>query len=766
MLHSDIQRRMTALPKQLGVAALYALLIHLDHRYLESGTPVSSFEAASGFALAVLLLGGKRYAWGVFLGAFLISLTTAPLGAAAISSSGHALEALCGAWLITRNHKFDPAIQSLRDYLRLFFLGGGAGVGIVANLAVTALLASGFIPSGFYLHELLHWWTGDMLGIVLITPLILVCWRTQNEWREVKQVAEAMLLLGLTFVAGQIVFFGWFHDSLGHVARGYVMFLFITWVAVRLGTRGTVIALTMIATQSLLGAFQGVGFFADDIVQSQLANYWFFTLILSVTGMALATFIAERKRAEETVRASEARLQEIINLMPVALFIKDSASRIILMNHTCEEQWGISFPDLRGTDASRFFPPEQMAFFLAKDREVFANRHQVDFEETAWSASRKENRVMHTYKKPVFDEAGDPLYLIGMSIDITEKKRAEEVLKQSKLIIDNTIDGFWMSDMMGYLREANAAYARMSGYSVDELIGMHISQLEAIEKSREEVEAHGKKIIAQGSDKFETRHRHKDGHEIDLEVSVNFMPEARRFFVFLRDITGRKAAEQQLRALSVHMLEVREEEKASIARDIHDELGGTLTALKIDAYWLSRKLPVNEETAGLVERIKSMSQQIDDAISVTRRVISDLRPTLLDDLGLLPALEWQAAEFHKHTGIECQVNCIENEANLDKQRSISLFRILQEALTNISRHSGASKAKIEFHHSEKEVILTISDNGRGMEKGHIITSKSYGMLGMTERTEQLGGKIIFSSPPDGGFSVAVILPLPAEKWSI
>jgi signal transduction histidine kinase len=232
------------------------------------------------------------------------------------------------------------------------------------------------------------------------------------------------------------------------------------------------------------------------------------------------------------------------------------------------------------------------------------------------------------------------------------------------------------------------------------------------------------------------------------------------------DITERKAAENQLRDLSSHLLSVREEEKARIAREIHDELGGTLTSLKMDAYWLSRKLPANEETAELIKRIASMSQRIDNAVSATRRIISDMRPTILDDLGLLAAIEWQAAEFHRHSGVECRVSCIEDEANMDKQYSIALFRILQEALTNVSRHAKASGVEIEFLHSEKEAILSVSDNGRGMTGNNIATQKSYGILGMTERVEQLGGKIIFGSPSGGGFSVTVTLPLPAAEWSI
>ena len=229
------------------------------------------------------------------------------------------------------------------------------------------------------------------------------------------------------------------------------------------------------------------------------------------------------------------------------------------------------------------------------------------------------------------------------------------------------------------------------------------------------------------------------------------------------EIEKLKAVEQQLRDLSLHLQTVREEEKTSIAREIHDDLGGTLTALKIDVYWLADKLPANKETEPFFEHVKSMSQLIDNAVGATRRIITDLRPTVLDDLGLLAALEWQCVQFQQRTGIECWVNCIGDKGKLDDQRSIALFRIFQEALTNISRHSGASKVEVEFHHNDEEAVLSIIDNGRGIPEDRAAPSGSYGMRGMRERVEQLNGKIKFDTPPGGGFSVTVILPNKKEE---
>lgn len=240
-------------------------------------------------------------------------------------------------------------------------------------------------------------------------------------------------------------------------------------------------------------------------------------------------------------------IHTLVDVLPVAVFVKDAQSRFLLMNKACEEQWGVSFSDLKGTDGSQFFPADQIKAFLAKDREIFLLGHQVDFEEEFWSAERKQTIFGHTFKKPVFDEYGEPLYLICITIDISERKKAEILSIQHKAAIEISHDGFWIVDaQQGVLLEANQSYARMSGYSLDELKGMQVSRLEAKEQSQEEVQAHISRIITQGWDVFETRHRRKDGEIIDIEVSSAFIKEAGRIVAFFRDITERKQTQLEL----------------------------------------------------------------------------------------------------------------------------------------------------------------------------------------------------------------------------
>ena len=898
MLHSSTQYYLASLLKQLGVTTLYALLIHTDHLYFESGTAVSSFEAASGFALAVLLLGGKRYVWGVFLGGTLANVATNPLGAAVTIASSHALEAFCGAWLLMRNYKFE---KSLSDYLRLILMSGVVGAGVGANFGVMALLVFGFITPETFSHELIHWWTGDLLGVALTTPLILVFWQTKNDWLGTKRVAEAVLLLGLTFLAGQIIFLGWFYDSLGQVAKGYLMFLLITWVAVRLGTRGTVIAMNMVSIQGLLGAYRGVGYFANDIAQTQLANYWFYTLTLSMVGMALATFIATENRNQETLYEQEEFFRLISENIHDFIAVLDLDGRRLYNNTAYAKLFG-DVKNIQGTDSFAEIHPD--------DRE----RIKRVFHETVQSgiSQRTEYRFvlpdgstcdMESHGKLIRGSQGQPSRVVVVSRDITERKAAKTALLRSetkfRALYDSTSDAVLLLDKNGFLDCNKAAMTLIGCATKEELCSKHPADLSPMEQpggasSLILANQHIATAMEKGSHHFDWMCKRLDtgknfladvllsAMELDgkpaLQVVVRDITEHKQAemalqeseerlrgimnnasaIIFMKDtagryllvnslyeklfhvsnasmqgktdrdifpqnmadalikndqsivqsgqpleveeqvlqddgihtyisvkfplrdssgkiyavcgiatdITERKAAEQQLRALSTHIQEAREEEKTNMAREIHDELGGTLTALKMDAYWLSRKLPVNKETAPHLERAKSMMQLIDNAVGVTRRIISDMRPTMLDDLGLLAAIEWQAVEFHKRSGIECRVSCIKNEGNLDKQRSIALFRIFQEALTNVSRHAGASKVEIEFHQSKEEVILAINDNGRGIPENNTATSKSYGILGMTERVAQLGGKIIFGSPPGSGFSVTVRLPLPAEEWSI
>ena len=231
--------RLVYLLKLLGIAALYALLAKIVLTFFSANGVVSIVWPPSGLALSVLLMGGKRYFPGVFLGAFLANaMTGLALGVATAIAIGNTLEALLGAWMLTRNGRFDSNLRTLHNYLRLVVLAGFVACSVAALNGSTTLLVSGFITSETYFQNLLYWWMGDALGIMLITPCILVWRRMPNGWLEPKRMTEAVLVIGLTLLGGQIIFLSWFHYAVGQVAQGYWMFLFVTWAAARLGIHG------------------------------------------------------------------------------------------------------------------------------------------------------------------------------------------------------------------------------------------------------------------------------------------------------------------------------------------------------------------------------------------------------------------------------------------------------------------------------------------------------------------------------------------------
>lgn len=234
--------------------------------------------------------------------------------------------------------------------------------------------------------------------------------------------------------------------------------------------------------------------------------------------------------------------------------------------------------------------------------------------------------------------------------------------------------------------------------------------------------------------------------------------------VLIREIAERKRAEdhlrkseENLRALAAHLQLVREEEWTRIAREIHDELGQSLTGLKMDLKWVANRLPADQQA--LAERAKAMSGLIDDTIVSVRRIASRLRPEVLDQLGLTAAVEWHAADFRRRTGIRCNLSLPADAPAVDRERSTAAFRILQELLTNVARHANATRIDIAMRAESGVLVLTVEDNGSGIEESAVSDPKSLGLLGMRERVLPFGGTVEIAGASGGGTKGVVSIPL-------
>jgi signal transduction histidine kinase len=224
---------------------------------------------------------------------------------------------------------------------------------------------------------------------------------------------------------------------------------------------------------------------------------------------------------------------------------------------------------------------------------------------------------------------------------------------------------------------------------------------------------------------------------------------------------GLKLANEKYRALAARIEAIREQERTKIAREIHDVLAQELTRLKIDLVWLGKRLgkPFDEPLRSqLIERIADATTQTDTAISTVQRIATELRPVVLDSLGLPAAVEWQTEDFARRTGLACTATTPRGEFALDRERATALFRILQESLTNIARHARAGRVSVELASDANELVLTIQDDGVGIGRIQAEDPGSIGLVGMRERAEAFGGALTIAGTPGAGTRVTVRLP--------
>lgn len=358
--------------------------------------------------------------------------------------------------------------------------------------------------------------------------------------------------------------------------------------------------------------------------------------------------------------------------------------------------------------------------------------------------------------------------------NISEHRLTEENLHESEMhihsILDNTVDAIITIDEKGIVKSFNIAAEKIFDYSSSEVIGQNISMLMPT-PDRDEHDQYIQNYISTGEAKIigigrEVAGLSKDGNLISLELAISpiVLGEERRFIGIMRDITERKIAEQNLnnsrqefRDLYHRLQTAREDERTRIAREIHDELGQMLTAIKIDLCWLKKKLPKDQEVFS--DKMLSMSKFLDSTIEDVRRISSDLRPEVLDLLGLDEAIGWQAEEFQNRTGIRCNLNINLKDIKLEPNCSTTFFRIFQEALTNVARYADASEVDINLIRDNGNLTLTVKDNGIGITENQISNSKSLGLIGIRERVNLFNGKFIIQGSQGKGTSLFISIPL-------
>ena len=368
--------------------------------------------------------------------------------------------------------------------------------------------------------------------------------------------------------------------------------------------------------------------------------------------------------------------------------------------------------------------------------------------------------------RAVFGTDGGIMYYEGTAQDITKRKLVENALRESeeryRELFENSRDAIYVHDLNGRYTSVNRAAEELSGFSRDEIIGRHYSNFIAPNYLREARESFCRKLDVPVETTYEAQVICKDGSRKAVEVSSRMMyrnGEPIGIQGTVRDITERKRAQRALQTYSQRLIQAQEAERESMARELHDEIGQSLTAISMNLEWIRRSDPISPAAT---ERIQESIEVIDDTLGRVRELSLELRPSLLDDLGLATALSWYAERFSTRAGIEIEVSGELPPDGIQRAVQTTLFRITQEALTNIARHARATKAWVALAESDRNLRLTISDNGVGFDAASFLNGSAgmaLGLRGMQERADAANGSVFINSTPGSGTEVIVEVPI-------
>jgi len=322
--------------------------------------------------------------------------------------------------------------------------------------------------------------------------------------------------------------------------------------------------------------------------------------------------------------------------------------------------------------------------------------------------------------------------------------------------------------MDGRLRHLNPSWPKVLGYSDAELKSRPLIEwVHPDDRASTEAAAKGL-TLDRDIFSFENRLQCKDGSYRWLLWNAASLRDQQLIYGFAVDITRRKsvedklaASQEELQRLAGYLQKVREQERTAIARDLHDELGQQLSTLQIDITCLESQLAPGQEE--IVLGLREMEKQLDASIRTVQRIATGLRPSLLDDLGLAAAIEWQAKDFIKHTHIPCRISIHPESIAVDPELATALFRILQETLTNVARHAKAGNVWIELSQNVEGTTLEIRDNGRGIEPAELHSTRSLGLIGMRERLRPWDGTLDIRGESGQGTAVRVFIPSAAVR---
>jgi PAS domain S-box-containing protein len=484
--------------------------------------------------------------------------------------------------------------------------------------------------------------------------------------------------------------------------------------------------------------------------------------------LSIVRDVTERKKNEKKLAESENRLRTIIQTEPECIKLLGPNCELLEMNPA-----GLAM--IEADNIEQVINHSVLDLIDEQHRDAYARLASdvfngksgtLEFEITGLKGT---HRWLETHSVPMKNVDGKIISLLAITHDITERKKTEEKIRKSEEqyrdLVDNISDLICTHDLDGKILSVNSAAENLSGYTLHPDRDLNVKELLAADNDDEfnrYIDTIKKNGHAQGLMKVRTRSGEIRFWEYNnsLKTSAASTPVVRGY---ARDITESKKAKEeivkmneQLRNLAGHLQNIREEERKKIAREIHDELGQQLTVIKMNLHSLLKKNKIQDSE--FTQKAAAISDYINQSIDTVRKISSELRPVILDDFGIADALQMHSKEFSSRTGIACEISVEGNEIVSDTNARTQIFRIYQEALTNVARHSKASKVSSTLKTEHGIIKILINDNGRGFNPEIIAEKKSLGLIMMRERAIGIGGTLEIKSAPGKGTSVIFSVP--------
>ena len=537
-----------------------------------------------------------------------------------------------------------------------------------------------------------------------------------------------------------------------------------------------------------------------DVSESILAplvksTSWFVFLLCLFVGLMVYYLyrkarqeILRRRLAEDDLRRSEERYRHLYHNTPAMLHSIDRQGRIVSVSDYWSEALGYTDAEVTGRALTGFLTEKSRRHAEQIAMPEFFRRGYL--RDVSYRFVKKNREVIDVLLSAIAERNSDGEFVrsLAVLVDITDRKKVEEDLRAAKeqlshyskklevevrertreitAFMEYTPAVIFMKDKDGRYLMVNSRHEQLFGTKNETLLGKTVYDVFSGEFADQFRRNDLKVLDDKQAFQMEERFPYQGGIRHYLSVRFPILDESgevNRLCGISVDITEQKKAQEALRRLSGKILANQEKERTAIARELHDELGQVLTALRMDAVWLRRRLDRSEPEGA--ERAQSMCDLIDSTITEVRNIATRLRPAVLDDLGLIDALEWFTAEFEKRTGITCIFNH-RRVPRVGESLAVAVYRVAQEALTNVARHAGATQTEVSLTCRDRHITLTVTDNGRGFPIEDLSEQDELGISGMRERANLLGGSFAIRSQSGRGVEVEMILPLGGTEGAL